>query len=84
MKHDGQLKTVSEVIDAFGGPKGMCSIFGGKPTRFYNHKAWGKFPKEMHMEIYVKACERGLNIAPELIGMKSIARQGELVLQAAE
>jgi hypothetical protein len=36
------------------------------------------------MRICVEACERGLNIAPELIGMKPMARQGELVLQAAE
>jgi hypothetical protein len=76
--------TVSEVIDAFGGPKAMSDVFGGVPTRFYNYKAWGKFPDKMHMKIYVEACERGLNIAPELIGMKRPERQRELPLQAAE
>ena len=49
-----ELKTVAEVIDAFGGPKAMCAIFGGVPSRFYNFKAEGKFPKAMHMEIYVE------------------------------
>jgi hypothetical protein len=79
-----QLQTVSEVIDAFGGPKAMSATFGGVPTRFYNYKAAGKFPKHMHMEIYVVACERGLSIEPSLIGMNRPERQGELVLQAAE
>jgi hypothetical protein len=78
------LESVDAVIDAFGGVRAMCAIFGGVPTRFYNFKATGKFPKHMHMEIYVEARERGLNIAPELIGMKPAERQGQLVLQAAE
>jgi hypothetical protein len=77
------LQTVSEVIDAFGGPKAMCSIFGGVPSRFYNYKAAGKFPEQMHMRIYVEARERGLNIAPELIGMRRPQQQAELKLQAA-
>ena len=73
------LESVDAVIDAFGGPKAMSAIFGGVPTRFYNYKAAGKFPKHMHMEIYVEAHERGLNIAPELIGMKRAKPQGELL-----
>jgi hypothetical protein len=36
------------------------------------------------MRIYIEARERGLNIAPELIGMKRPQQQGELKLQAAE
>ena len=36
------------------------------------------------MEIYVAACDRGLNIAPDLIGMKRAKPQGEFTLQAAE
>ena len=78
------LHSIGEVIDAFGGAKAMSAIFGGVPTRFYNYKAAGKFPRHMHMEIYVEAKARGLNIAPELIGMKRPARQSELPLQAAE
>ena len=62
----------------------MCRLFGGVPSRFSNYKAAGKFPRSMHMAIYVEACERGLNIAPELIGMKRPAQQSELPLQAAE
>jgi hypothetical protein len=79
-----QLESVSDVIDAFGGVKAMCAIFGGVPSRFGNYKMRGCFPDHMHMRIYVEACERGLNIAPELIGMKPAPRQRELVLQAAE
>jgi hypothetical protein len=79
-----QLKTVDAVIDAFGGVKAMCAIFGGVPSRFSNYKAAGKFPDSMHMRVYVAARERGLNIAPELIGMKPTERQGELQLLAAE
>jgi hypothetical protein len=78
------LDTVGEVIDAFGGVPAMCATFGGVPGRFYNYKAAGRFPKSMHMEIYVEATERGLNIAPELIGMKPPVRQCALPLQAAE
>jgi hypothetical protein len=78
-----QLETIDDVIDAFGGVKAMCAIFGGVPTRFYNYKAAGKFPKHMHMEIYVAARERKLNIAPELIGMRRPEPQSELSFRAA-
>jgi hypothetical protein len=84
MSCNQQLKTVSQVITAFGGIRAMCIIFGGVPTRFVNYKARGRFPDAMHMRIYVEACERGLNIAPELIGMKRPERQGVLPLLAAE
>jgi hypothetical protein len=79
-----QLSTVGDVVTAFGGPKAMCAIFGGGPSRFCNYKAAGRFPDAMHMRIYVEATARGLNIAPELIGMKPPERQAELRLQAAE
>lgn len=84
MRRKPQLETVAEVIDAFGGVKEMCSIFGGVPSRFGNYKCAGRFPDGMHMRIYVEATARGLNIAPELIGMKPPARQNVLPLQAAE
>jgi len=84
MTGKSQLKSIDAVIDAFGGITAMREIFGGVPTRFYNFKAKGKFPKYLHMDIYNAACERGLNIAPELIGMKKPERQGQLALQAAE
>jgi hypothetical protein len=84
MTRNSQLMTVADVIDAFGGLRAMCDIFGGQPSRFCNHKASGRFPKHMHMEIYTAACERKLNIAPELIGMTRREPQRELPLQAAE
>jgi hypothetical protein len=84
MRRKSQLCTVSDVITAFGGLGAMCRIFGGGPSRFCNYKAAARFPDSMHMRIYVEARERGLNIAPELIGMKRSPRQGELRLQAAE
>ena len=77
MTSKSQLKTVSEVIDAFGGVNRMCDIFGGVPSRFYNYKMRNSFPENMHMRIYVAALEHKLNIAPELVGMKR-------ALQAAE
>ena len=84
MTSKSQLETVADVIDAFGGVKAMCTIFGGVPSRFGNYKMRGVFPGHMHMRIYVEACERELNIAPDLIGMKRARPQGEFVLQAAE
>jgi hypothetical protein len=78
-----QLSTVGKVIDAFGGIKAMCVIFGGVPSRFANYKLRNAFPDSMHMRIYIEARERGLNIAPELIGMKRAQQQGELKLQTA-
>lgn len=63
------LKTASEVVDAFGGAKAMSAIFGGVPSRFYNYKAAGRFPDNMHMRVYVECVKRGLPIAPELVGM---------------
>jgi hypothetical protein len=79
-----ELRTVADVIDAFGGVREMCAIFGGVPSRFANYKLRGFFPDSMHMRIYDEACERGLNIAPELIGRKRREPQRELPLQAAE
>jgi hypothetical protein len=79
-----ELRTVGEVIDVFGGVKTMCVIFGGVPSRFANYKLRNAFPDSMHMRIYVEARERGLNIAPGLIGMDRSPRQGEFKLQAAE
>jgi hypothetical protein len=84
MTHKSRLTTIDKVIDAFGGVKAMCTIFGGVPSRFSNYKAAGKFPDSMHMKIYVEARERGLNISPELIGMGTPEKQRELPLQAAE
>lgn len=84
MTRKSPLSTIDEVIEAFGGVAQMCAIFGGVPSRFSNYKAAGRFPDSMHMKIYVAATERGLNIAPELIGMKPAQRQRELKLQAAE
>lgn len=84
MARKSSLRTVGEVIDAFGGVSAMCTIFGGVPGRFYNFKASGRFPDAMHMRIYVEAKARGLNIAPELIGMKRPDPQREMPLQAAE
>ncbi len=79
-----QLNTVEEVIDAFGGMKAMCAIFGGGLSRFSNYKAAGCFPASMHMKIYVEACDRGLTIAPELIGMRQPEKQRPMPLRAAE
>jgi hypothetical protein len=84
MTQKAVLNTVADVIDAFGGAKNMCTIFGGVLSRFSNYKAAGRFPDSMHMKIYVAANERGLNIAPELIGMKPVPRRVELGLQPAE
>jgi hypothetical protein len=91
MTRKSQLETVGAVIDAFGGVKVMCSIFGGVPSRFGNYKMRGIFPDHMHMRVYVECVKRGLPIAPELVGMTedelAIAqgrRQAELRLQAAE
>jgi hypothetical protein len=63
------LDSVSDVIDALGGPSKMTAIFGGGPSRFSNYKAAGTFPLSMHMRIYVECLKRGLTIAPELVGM---------------
>jgi hypothetical protein len=84
MRTKSQLNTIDEVIHGFGGVKAMCSVFGGVPSRFSNYKAAGRFPDSMHMRVYVEAKARGLNIAPELIGMKRPDPQRELTLQAAE
>lgn len=84
MTRNPTLDTVSDVIEAFGGLKAMCEVFGGVPSRFSNYKLRGCFPDSMHMRIYVEATARGLNIAPHLIGMEPPARQAELRLQAAE
>lgn len=92
MTHKPQeLRTVDEVIAAFGGLTGCQAIFGGVLSRFCNYKAAGRFPEIMHMRIYVECVKRGLPIAPELVGMTedemALAQgncQREFPLQAAE
>jgi hypothetical protein len=71
MADESELKTVADVIDAFGGLRAMSAIFGGGPSRFCNFKAKGRFPENMHMRIYVAACGRGLFISPELVGISA-------------
>ena len=73
MQSNHQLNSVSEIIDALGGPSAMTRIFGGGPSRFCNYRAKGTFPEKMHMKIYAACMKRGLNIAPELVGMTSEA-----------
>ncbi len=63
------IGSVSEIIDALGGPTACSKIFGGVPNRFSNYKAADAFPEAMHMRIYCECMKRGLNIAPELVGM---------------
>jgi hypothetical protein len=86
MTTKSQLETVTDVIEAFGGVKAMCAIFGGVPSRFGNYKMKGAFPDYMHMRIYRAARKRGLNIADHLIGGEEAEPepQRELPLQAAE
>jgi hypothetical protein len=84
MKGKSLLQTVPDVIDAFGGPTAMGAIFGGGPSKYCNYKASGRFPEKMHMRIYKAALKRGLNIAPELIGLEEEEPQVELRLVAAE
>jgi hypothetical protein len=63
------LRTVADVIDAFGGIRGIRAVFGGVPSRFANYKARNSFPGYLHMRVYAECLKRGLTIAPELIGM---------------
>jgi hypothetical protein len=84
MTHTPQLRTVEEVIDAFGGVRAMRDLFGGGPSRFSNFKASGRFPERLHHKIYKAALKRGLNIADELLGGEEQEPQRELPLMAAE
>ena len=84
MRKSTELKTVGDVIEAFGGIRGMCAIFGGVPSKFANWKLRGFFPDYMHHKLYKAACKRGLNIADELLGGEEREQQRELPLQAAE
>jgi hypothetical protein len=79
-----ELKTVGDVIDAFGGIREMCAIFGGVPSKFANWKLRGFFPDYMHHKLYKAARKRGLNIADELLGGDDEELRRELPLVAAE
>jgi hypothetical protein len=71
MRVSEPLSSVSDIIDALGGPSRMAGIFGGGPSRFCNYRSAGRFPESMHMRIYVECLKRGLSIAPELVGMSA-------------
>jgi hypothetical protein len=83
-RKSAELETVADVIDAFGGLKAMCKIFGGGPSKFCNWKATGEFPEKMHMRIYREARKRGLNVADHLIGGEQEEPQRELSFRAGD
>jgi hypothetical protein len=65
----------------------MRAIFGGVPSRFSNYKAANSFPEYMHMQIYVECLKRGLNIAPELVGMTNeimVLAKNDAVVKVAQ
>lgn len=63
------LTTVDEVIDGLGGTKATAEVFDCRPQVISNWRKRGRFPYRAHMRIWSLAQERGLDIAPELVGL---------------
>ena len=67
-------KTVEQAVEAFGGNVAIGKILGVGSSAVSNYKTWGRFPEYLHMRVWLAAKERGIQIAPELVGMQDTAQ----------
>jgi hypothetical protein len=54
------MKTVDEVVSAFGGPAATAKVFGVVPSAVSNWKNARRFPARLHFKILREAQARGL------------------------
>lgn len=60
------MKTVSKIIDAFGGTGKTAKRFGVLPSAVSNWRANEQFPARLHYRIAHDAAEEGINIHPSV------------------
>ncbi len=64
------LKSVSEVVDALGGPSALGARFNIGQSAVSNWNMRGEIPTGWHLRIYLSVKEMGLDIDPEVFGLE--------------
>lgn len=70
------LKTVSEVVDALGGPSVLGDQFSIGQSAVSNWNMRGEIPPGWHLRIYLSIRQMGLDIDPEVFGLDSLKGLG--------
>jgi hypothetical protein len=71
------LKTVDEVVEAFGGTTELARLLDVGAPAVSNAKERGAFPYRWHMILWTESERRGLRIDPRLVGREpASARAG--------
>lgn len=65
------LKTVDELIDAFGGNSVLADWLGIGDTAVSNWRDRKSIPSGWHLRLYLEAESRGLSIDPKLFGLEA-------------
>jgi hypothetical protein len=68
------LKTVTEVVDAFGGPNATARWAGHGPSAVCNWMARGFIPPGWHYRMSKWAAENGYEISPSVFGEEETER----------
>jgi hypothetical protein len=75
------LKTVSEIIDALGGPTVVAGRFNIGQSAVSNWNMRGEIPTGWHLRIYLSIRQMGMDVDPEVFGLDTLeglgARQQE-------
>jgi len=66
----GTLRTVREVVTAFGGPADMGAWCGINANAVSNWMGRGVIPPCWHMRLFVEARRRGYEIDPNVFGLE--------------
>lgn len=60
------IRTVDELIDAFGGPTAVAEWAGTEISAICNWKARGFIPTGWHLRVFIEVKKRGLDVDPRL------------------
>lgn len=74
MKKRRNLKTVADVITAFGGPKELAAWAGVRTSSVSNWKTWGFIPPAWHYRMMIELEHRGFDVAPQVFGVDPKAK----------
>jgi hypothetical protein len=69
MSKRDQIKTVADLVSAFGGNKPMADWADVGETAVCNWKDANEIPRGYHLRLWFEAERRGLSVDPELFGV---------------
>jgi hypothetical protein len=66
---DTRIKTVSQLVKAFGGTVALARWAGVTPSVVSNWKERGHIPTGWHLRLYLECKQRKLEVLPTLFGL---------------